>query len=114
MRRSRPTALELADPRRKSRFTSAAIWYRAGSSYGLKEFSICRTSDQCRFAIKANRPADLIHIELTGDRTMDYTTHEVGVGGIFQVDLDSPKGTPYSIKADYLYREKCENHHARV
>ena len=69
----------------------------------LKEFSICRTSDQCRFAIKANRPTDLIHIELMGDRTMDYTTHEIGVGGIFQVDdkLPYPHGTPYSIQADY-------------
>ncbi len=67
----------------------------------LKEFSICRTSDQCRFAIKANRPTDLIHIELTGDRTIDYTTHEIGVGGVFHVDKDS--ATPYGIQADYLY-----------
>ena len=34
---------------------------------------------------------------------MDYTTHQIGVGGIFHVDLDLPIGTPYSIDADYLY-----------
>ena len=71
---------------------------------GLKEFSICRTSDQCRFTFKTNRPTDLIHIELTGDLTIDYTTSQIGVGGIFQVDRESPNGTPYSIKADYVYR----------
>ncbi len=69
----------------------------------LTEFSICRTSDQCRFANKSNRPTDSIHIELTGDRTIDYTSHQIGVGGIFHVDLDSPHGTPYSIIADYVY-----------
>lgn len=69
---------------------------------GLKEFSICRTSDQCRFANKQGyRPSDLIRIELTGDRTLDYTTHQIGVGGIFHADRDSP--TPYSIQGDYLY-----------
>ena len=72
----------------------------------LTEFSICRTSDQCRFAFKTNRPTDLIHVELTGDRTIDYTTHQIGVGGIFHVDheVPFPHGTPYSIKADYVYR----------
>ena len=70
---------------------------------GLTGFSICRTSDQCRFAQRSNRPIDLIHIELTGDLTIDYTTHQIGVGGIFQVDENSPYGTPYSIQATYLY-----------
>ena len=72
----------------------------------MKEFSICRTSDQCRFAIKANRPVDLIHIELMGDRTMDYTTHEIGIGGIFQVDPDSPTALPTASKP--TIRKKCE------
>lgn len=69
----------------------------------LTEFSICRTSDQCKYVMKqAYRATDLIRIELTGDRTIDYTTHQIGIGGIFRADKDSP--TPYSIQGDYVYR----------
>ena len=102
--------MELADPNKKTKVYVRGYILPGRRQLRLTEFSICRTSDQCRFANKANRPTDLIHIELTGDRTMDYTTHQIGVGGIFQVDLESlPHGTPYSIKADYLsIREKCE------
>ena len=67
----------------------------------LKEFSICRTSDQCRFATKTNRPIDLIHIELMGDRTIDFTTHQIGIGGIFHVDDKPLNGKFYGIKGDY-------------
>jgi hypothetical protein len=69
----------------------------------LKEFSICRTSDQSRFANTLGyRPTDLIRIELTSDLTIDYTTHEIGIGGIFQAD-DENSNAPYCIKADYIY-----------
>ena len=47
------SALELSDPRRKPRFTSAAISLPGRRQVRLKEFSICRTSDQCRFANKS-------------------------------------------------------------
>ena len=93
------TALELGEKKTKVYVRGYILPGR--QMLRLKEFSICRTSDQCRFAINANRPVDLIHIELMGDRTMDYTTHEIGIGGTFEVDLDSLNGTPYSIKADY-------------
>ena len=81
----------------------------------LKEIlSICRTGDQCRFAIKANRPTDLIHIELMGDGTMDYTTHEIAVGGMYRVNPDFPNGTPYLIKADYPIKDRGRGGHSPV
>ena len=100
-----PTALELADPEKKIKVYVSGYMLPSRQQTGLTEFSICRTSDQCRFASQLGyRPTDLIHIELTGDLTMDYTTHEIGVGGLFHVDLGSLKGTPYSVKGDYVYR----------
>ena len=96
-----PSALELSD--KKTKVYVRGYMLPGRRQMGLKEFSICRTSDQCRFQTKTNRPIDLIRIELTGDRTVNYTTHQIGVGGIFHVDLESLSGTPYSIKGDYLY-----------
>ena len=71
---------------------------------GLKEFSICRTSDMCRFQTAITKASDLIRVNISNDLTMDYTTHQIGVGGIFRVDADAPGNTHYYIDADYLYR----------
>ena len=95
-----PKALELSDKKTKVYVRGYILPGRR--QLRLTAFSICRTSDQCSFAQKTNRPIDLIHIELTGDRTINYTTHQIGIGGIFRVDLQPLNGTPYSIQADYL------------
>lgn len=94
-------ALELSD--KKTKIYARGYILPGRQQVRLKEFRICRTSDQCRFANKTNRPTDLIHVELAGDRTIDYTSHQIGVGGIFHVDPESGKGTPYTIIADYVY-----------
>ncbi len=94
-------ALALGDPNKKTKVYVRGYILPGRQQVRLKEFSICRTSDQCRFAIKANNPTDLIHVELMGDRTIDYTTYEIGIGGIFEVDPDFSNGTPYHLKADY-------------
>jgi hypothetical protein len=72
-----------------------------GQSTGLTKFSICRTSDMCKFGMNLARPEDQIHIELTGDRTMRYTTGEIGIGGRFSVETDQYPQPYYLIKADY-------------
>ncbi len=95
-------ALELGDPNKKTKVYVRGYIVPGRRQTRLTEFSICRTSDQCRFALKQGyRPTDLIHIVLTGDRTINYTTYQIGVGGFFLADKDAP--TPYSIQADYLY-----------
>jgi len=68
----------------------------------LSEFYICRTSDQCKYNMPITKTSDLIRIKFAGDRTVDFTTHEIGIGGVFHVDPDSPGSTPYYIDADYL------------
>ncbi|MEI8372447.1 MAG: hypothetical protein WCJ35_06385 [Planctomycetota bacterium] len=95
-----PKALELSD--KKTKVYVRGYMLPGRRQLQLKEFSICRTSDQCSFAQKTNRPVDLIHIELTGDRTINYTTYQIGIGGIFRVDPAPLNGTPYSIQADHL------------
>ena len=96
-----PGAQELSD--NKTRVYVRGYILPGRRQVGLTEFSICRTADQCRFTNKTNRPTDLIRIELTGDLAINYTTHQIGIGGIFHVDRDFPNGTPYSIKGDYVY-----------
>jgi hypothetical protein len=72
-----------------------------GQWTGLTKFSICRNSDMCKFGMNAARPEDQIHIELTGDRTMKYTSGEIGIGGYFSVESDQSPQPYYLIKADY-------------
>jgi len=70
---------------------------------GLKEFSICRTSDMCRFGVPNTKKRELIRVKLTGDLLMNYTDQIIGVGGYFHADQEDPNGMPYSIEADYVY-----------
>jgi hypothetical protein len=69
----------------------------------LNEFSICRTSDQCKYSMPAIKNNDLIRIKLAGDLVTDFTNRQIGVGGIFHVD-ETSGGTLYTIDADYLYK----------
>jgi hypothetical protein len=70
---------------------------------GLNEFSICRTSDMCKFQTPTPpKPGDLIRIKCGGDLTSDFTTHQISVGGVFRVDQYTVGSTPYYIDADYL------------
>jgi hypothetical protein len=73
-----------------------------GQIAGLTKFSICRNSDMCKFAMmNGSRPEDQIHVEMTGDRTMKYTTGEIAIGGYFSVESDQSPQPYYLIKADY-------------
>jgi hypothetical protein len=95
-------AIEMSD--KKTRVYARGYMLSGRRQVQLTEFSIVRTSDQCSFQQGINRPVDMIRIELTGDHTIDYTTHQIGVGGIFHVDESCPNGTPYSIQGDYIYK----------
>ncbi len=97
------TALALSDKKTKVYVRGYIIPGRR--QVQLTQFSICRTSDQCRFAnTMGYRPTDLVYMELTGDRTIDYTAHQIGLGGIFRVDPQFSNGTPYHIQVDYIYQ----------
>ena len=97
------TALALSDKKTKVYVRGYIIPGRR--QVQLTQFSICRTSDQCRFAnTMGYRPTDLVYMELTGDRTIDYTAHQIGLGGIFRVDPQFSNGTPYHIQVHYIYQ----------
>ena len=68
----------------------------------LTKFSICRNSDMCKFGMNLARPEDQIHIELTGDRQINYTSYQIGVGGKFLVPDDRFPQPYYLIQADYI------------
>ena len=105
------------DPNSKSRVPNAAlelsnnttnkVYVRGymlppprGQWTGLTKFSICRNSDMCKFAMmNGSQPQDQIHIVLTGDRTMKYTSGEIGIGGRFSVKSDESPQPYYQIEA---------------
>jgi hypothetical protein len=75
-----------------------------GRREGLTKFSICRNSDQCKFGMNLARPEDQIHIELTGDREVNYTSYQIGIGGKFLVPDDRYPQPYYLIQADYIHQ----------
>ena len=96
------SALELSNNKTKVFVRGYMLPPPRGQWTGLTKFSICRNSDMCKFAMmNGSRPEDQIHIELTGDRTMKYTSGEVGIGGYFSVESDQSPQPYYLIKADY-------------
>jgi hypothetical protein len=100
------TAQELSDKATHVYLRGYMLPPMGGRVMGLSKFSICRNSDMCKFAttfgMKSARPTEEIHIEMTGDRTVNYTSRQIGIGGIFCVDRDRGPGY-YLIKADYIY-----------
>ena len=106
------------DPNMKDRVPSAALELNGKNVYirgyiippgrgrmsGLTKFSICRNSDMCKFGMNLARPEDQIHIELTGDREINYTSYQIGVGGKLLVPDDRYPQPYYLIQADYIHQ----------
>jgi hypothetical protein len=69
---------------------------------GIKEFTLCPSNGECPFCTPNPKRTEMIRVLLQGDLEAVYTTHQIGVGGRFQVDASSPSGIPYSLEADYL------------
>jgi len=105
-----------ADPKMKGRIPSAAlelvgkkVYVRGyiipparGGADHLTKFSICRNSDFCKFGrMSYARPEDQIHIEMTGDREISYSTYQIGIGGRFQIPEDRYPQPYYLIQVDY-------------
>ncbi len=68
----------------------------------LKRFIICPTIGDCKFCNAGLAKTKMIRVELTSDMFADYTTRQVGVGGIFKVEEKDPTGIPYAIVADVV------------
>lgn len=69
---------------------------------GIKEFILCPTVGDCPFCIQNPKITEKMRIVLQGDLETSYTTHQIGVGGRFQVDPQDPSGIPYTLEADYI------------
>lgn len=102
-----PGAQDLSDKKAKVYVRGFILPPPRGRIMGLTKFSICRNSDMCKFqpimGAKAARPCDEIHVEMTGDKTIDYNSYQIGVGGIFKVDKEQGPQPYYVIQADYTY-----------
>jgi hypothetical protein len=69
---------------------------------GIKEFVLCPSNGECPFCIPNPKKTEMIRVVLQGDLETIYTTHQIGVGGRFQVDAQDPSGIPYGLEVDYL------------
>jgi hypothetical protein len=100
-------AQELSNNKTKVYVRGYMLPPQRGQWTGLTKFSICRNSDMCKFqsmgGMTSARPEDQIHIELTGDRTINYTSSQIGIGGVFSIDNDQQPQPYYVIKGDYIY-----------
>jgi hypothetical protein len=69
---------------------------------GLKQFILCPSIPNCPFCTPNPQPTEMLLVRLEGDLTARYTSHEIRVGGKFQVDETAPGGLPYRLDADFL------------
>ena len=69
---------------------------------GIKEFILIPVAGECPYCIPDPKSTEMIRVVFQGDLEAIYTTHQVGVGGRFQVDPADPSGIPYAVEADYL------------
>jgi hypothetical protein len=70
----------------------------------IREFVLVPTLEHCSFCFWQIRSTELIQVKMTGDKTVDYTMGEVGVGGRLHVNENAAKtrfgGFPYVLEAD--------------
>jgi hypothetical protein len=69
---------------------------------GIKEFVLCPSNGECPFCNPDPKPTEMIRVILQGDMQTNFTTHQIGVGGRFQVDQADSSGIPYAIEAVYI------------
>jgi hypothetical protein len=69
---------------------------------GIRRFTLVPTEGHCQFCTTQIRPTEMVHVQTSGDMTIDYRNHMVGVGGLLRVQ---PKegdlaGAVYGLEAD--------------
>jgi hypothetical protein len=80
--------------------------YPSKRLFGLKQFIISRENGTCEYCTPNPTPTDLLAVAMAGDKTTNYTTHIVALGGILHVETDPAKivrdGVVYHLEADYI------------
>ena len=69
----------------------------------IKEFILVPVNGECPFCTPNPKRTEMIRVVLQGDLEAIYTTHQIGVGGRFQVDPADPSGIPYALEANVLH-----------
>jgi hypothetical protein len=73
---------------------------------GIREFVLGDDPGTCNFCNPQPRPTQLIRVKLINNIKVDYTTHQIGVGGEFTIHTDpadeTSGGLLYQIEADCL------------
>lgn len=80
--------------------------YPTRQQTGLTTFIMSRDNGVCQYCLPNPKITDQVFVELVGGREAAYTTHLIGVGGVFSMKFEDPKkkygGIIYHIEADYL------------
>lgn len=69
---------------------------------GIRRFTLVPTEGHCQFCSNQIQPTEMLHVKTSGDLTVEYRNHMVGVGGLLRVlpvegDL---AGVVYGLEAD--------------
>lgn len=71
---------------------------------GIDNFALVRTTEHCKFCSPRTNPTDMVNIEMTEGRTVNYRTRSVRIGGVLKIDpnYQVEEKSPYVIEADYF------------
>jgi hypothetical protein len=80
--------------------------YPGRRSFDIKDFILVPTIGHCQFCSRQLKSTEMIHVKFTGDLSVDYTSHQIKIGGKMRIDRDEVVkpfgGLPYQLEADYL------------
>lgn len=98
--------LEPSDKDPDKRIYISGHIYPGRRSVNIKEFILVPTLSHCNFCTTQLKSTEMINVKLTGDRTIDYSSGLIKLGGKIRVDreqlLNPFGGLPYQLEADYL------------
>jgi hypothetical protein len=70
---------------------------------GIKDFTLVRTVEHCKFCSPEQNPFDMIYIHMQGDLEVKHRRTKVNVGGVLYLNEHFRYGEiPFAIEADYF------------
>jgi len=71
---------------------------------GIRRFTLVPTQGHCQFCSSQIRATEMLHVQTSGDLTVDYRNHMIGVGGLLRVQPVEGElaGVVYGLEADVV------------
>lgn len=96
-----PRIVKLAEEKQK--IYIRGFMYPGRQMAGIKNFTLVRTVEHCKFCSPEQNPFDMIYIHMIGEQEVRHRRTAVHIGGVLHLNKRYRVGEiPYMIQADYF------------